>query len=345
MSLDAARGAAREAREQAAQGIDPRRGRPRRHLAKSPQSLSAAAVGGEYAIETLVHDFLERQVKPNRKRPEYAQRIIQNEVLRAWAGRDVRTITPREAAELYRPILARGSKTMANRVDGIVKQLFRYAVNQGLVDSSPVALLYRPGGKERSRDRALDDVEITALLHCIDDVMRSPRMVHAVKILLATGQRRGELALARWRDIDFTGKTWLIPAEHSKTGAAHTVPLSDFALHEFERLKVAAVPRAQFVFPSEGNTAPIDPKLITRVVARNQKSFKEHEIAAFTAHDLRRTVRTGLAKLEIENDIAERVLAHKLPGMRGVYDRHDYLPEMRIALDKWATYLDTLRGV
>ena len=48
---------------------------------------------------------------------------------------------------------------------------------------------------------------------------------------------RGELALARWRDIDFEAKTWTIPAAHSKTGIAHLLPLSPAAAKEFERLK------------------------------------------------------------------------------------------------------------
>jgi integrase len=285
---------------------------------------------------------MERHVKPNRRRPEYAAAILSRDVLPERKGRDVRTIKPREVIALLDKIVARGSRVMANRTAALLGQLFKFAIHRSLIDVSPVQLLYRPGGKEKARSRALSDEEIAALLHCVDDVMRSPRIVHAVKILLATGQRRGELALARWRDINLTAKTWVIPPDHSKTGTAHTVPLSDFALHEFERLKAGAVPRAAFVFPIEDGTAAIDPKLITRAVARNQKSFTKHKIAAFRAHDLRRTVRTGLAKLEIENDIAERVLAHKLPGMRGVYDRHDYLPEMRIALDKWAKHLEAL---
>ena len=192
------------------------------------------------------------------------------------------------------------------------------------------------------RERALDDEELGALLGCLDDVMRSPRIARAVRILLATGQRRGELALARRQDVDFDAATWTIPAEHSKTGATHVVPLSSFALQEFARLDAGAAPRAKFVFPTEDGTAAMDPKLITRVIARNQNSFGEHGVAHFTVHDLRRTVRTGLAKLGIENDIAERVIAHKLPGMRGVYDRHNYLPEMRVALDKWAANLQKL---
>jgi integrase len=84
-------------------------------------------------------------------------------------------------------------------------------------------------GKERPNDRTLADAELKALLTNLDDVLRSPRMACAIRILLLTGQRRGELALARRRDIDFEAKTWTIPAAHSKTGVAHLLPLSPAA--------------------------------------------------------------------------------------------------------------------
>ena len=79
--------------------------------------------------------------------------------------------------------------------------------------------------------------------------------------------------------------------------------------------------------------------LITRVVARNLKSLAEHGVRAFTPHDLRRTCRTGLAKLGVADAVAERILNHAVPGMASVYNKHDYLDEMRLALDSWAGHL------
>jgi integrase len=89
-------------------------------------------------------------------------------------------------------------------------------------------------------------------------------------------------------------------------------------------------------------TQPVDPKLYTRRIARCLKRFGKLGIAPFTLHDLRRTCRTGLARLKIEPHIAERVLNHAQERIAGTYDVYNYLDEKRAALDKWATHLRSL---
>lgn len=98
------------------------------------------------------------------------------------------------------------------------------------------------------------------------------------------------------------------------------------------------------MLPSSDKSQPIDPKYITRSVARCLKRFKKRGIAAFTPHDLRRTGRTGLARLGVKVDIAERVLSHARERVQATYDVHEYIAEKREALDKWAGYLAELRG-
>ena len=87
---------------------------------------------------------------------------------------------------------------------------------------------------------------------------------------------------------------------------------------------------------------PLDPKQLTRGVAKCLKRFKGQGIAPFTLHDLRRTCRTGLSFLKVPAHIAERVLNHMQPGIAGDYDRYDYLEEKREALQKWSSHLKEL---
>ena len=82
---------------------------------------------------------------------------------------------------------------------------------------------------------------------------------------------------------------------------------------------------------------------LSRRVARCLPLFKKQGIDAFTLHDLRRTVRTGLARLGVQPHIAERVLSHKQRGVIGVYDRYQYLDEKRKALEMWAKQVEGLK--
>ena len=171
---------------------------------------------------------------------------------------------------------------------------------------------------------------------------RELRTVHALRVLLLTAQRRGELALARWIDIDFRKATWAIPDAHAKAGRGHVVPLSAWAAEEFMALKRLAGSSA-FVFPTADGKRAADGRLITRSVARCAPAWKSCGVEVFTPHDLRRTCRTGLARLKVAPHIAERVLNHAQEKIAGTYDLHDYLDEKREALEKWAAYLKRLQ--
>jgi integrase len=116
------------------------------------------------------------------------------------------------------------------------------------------------------------------------------------------------------------------------------VPLTDWVVQEFRALKNLAE-GSRWVLPTPNGEYHIDPKQLTRSLAKCQARMKKLGIGAFTLHDLRRTCRTGLARLKIEPHIAERVLNHVQERIAGTYDRHEYLDEKRAALEKWAGHL------
>lgn len=327
---------------QIAAGIDPRRGRPRRRPAPAASTLSAAVAlpDARHTIENLAHEFME-EIQSNRKRPEYTRAILDRDVLPEWKGRDVRTLKPLDVGDLLKKVKSRGSLTMANRVAATLYQMFNFGLDRGLIEASPVRRGLRPGGEEKPRDRALSDAELTAFLKDPLACTRQPRLAYVITVLLATAARRSELALARWSHIDLQAKTWLIPAENSKTEKAFTIPLSTLAVETLERLKKRAASSA-WVLPGTNTSEHVDPKLLTRGVAKCLKRFRVQGIQPFTLHDLRRTARTGLGRLGIAPHIAERCLNHKIGGMIGVYDQADYLDERRAALEKWAEHLKGL---
>jgi integrase len=344
MGLADARAEVQRLRGEMDKGIDPRRARPSRRAVPAPLPGSAAVAGRDAAhtVDFLASEFLERHVRPGRKRPEYAQAILDRDVVSVWRGRDARTIKPREVIELLDGIVDRGSRVMANRTAALLSQMFRFGVHRSIVEESPVQLLYRPGGREKPRGRTLTDEELAIFLKAPRAATRFERLEHVITLLLLTGQRRGELALARWRDVDLKAGTWKIPDENAKGGRGHVVPLSDWAIKEFRALKNEAG-RSPFVLPAADPSQPIDAKQLTRSLAKCRGRMKKLGIAAFTLHDLRRTCRTGLARLKVEPHIAERVLNHAQEKIAGTYDVHGYLEEKRAALEKWSHHLQALR--
>jgi integrase len=232
---------------------------------------------------------------------------------------------------------------MANRTAALLSQLFRFGIQRRIVETTPVQLLFRPGGKEKPRQRVLSDEELAAFLKDPLACTRQHRLSQVITVLLLTAARRGELAQARWRDIDLDAGTWTLPAANTKSGQEAIVPLTPWAVREFKKLKLAAG-RSPWVLPGTDKAEHVDPKLLTRSPAKCAERFKKAGIAAFTLHDLRRTVRTGLGRLKIQRHIAELCLNHSQPGIVGTYDVHSYLEEKRAALEQWAQHLAGLIG-
>lgn len=307
--------------------------RLKRSLSQSPapsvstkpvSSLPRPPADDKHSVHFLAYEYIEGYVRPNREDPGYAVRILEKDVLTEWEGRDARTITAREVVELLDKIVARGSPVMANRTADIVGQMFKYGLHRAIVDDSPVKLLFKPGGKEKSRKRVLSQTELTAFVTRLDEAPRSEQKRRILMVLLLTLQRRSELGLAEWKDIDFNAKTWRVPDEHAQNRRGHIVPLSDWAIEELQALKAIAG-SSKFVIPSTRGNKPANPKLITRSDARSLPRFQKIGIDTFRPHDLRRTGWTELARLGISRHIAERVLNHSKDVIEGAYDLYEYL--------------------
>ena len=121
------------------------------------------------------------------------------------------------------------------------------------------------------------------------------------RLLILTGQRRSELAKARWLEFDLTKKLWTIPADRMKAAAAHVVPLSDDALTVLIRCRASTVviiyfpPRSARNPPTRGSWAKA--LLDAEILRRLQKDHVRATLPDFVTHDLRRTVRTGLSAI------------------------------------------------
>lgn len=318
-----------EAERMLARGIDPGR----------EKAAQQAAERNEGTVAELAEEFLSRYVERHRKRPSPVRKMLESNVLPYWGKRKAKDITARDFALLSDRIVDRGSPIMANRVASTVSQMFKFGVVRGLLPSSPCVALYRPGGKETPRERRLTEDEIRQFWERLDTAEMAPASRVGLRLLLATGQRRGELAGAKWSDFDTEARIWRIPAANSKNGKAHEVPLSDLALSLLENLCVLTG-QSEWLFPSPTRVGQsIVDRSLSRAVRNNEDHFG---LAHFTPHDLRRTCASMMSMLGVPRLHVGKVLNHTDDSITAVYDRHDYAHEKRAALTRWADYLDDI---
>jgi integrase len=303
-------------------------------------------------IEAVTEDFIQRYLVGKGRAKSYiedARATFANHVLPRWRGRDIKTITRRDVIGLLDAISDAGKPIAANRTLAAIRKLFNWALQRGIIDASPVALVEMPGA-ERKRERTLAPDEIRAVWSAAGEL--GYPFGHFFRMALTTGQRREEVAQMRPADIDEGERIWILSSEMTKAGRTHVVPLSTLALAVLGEAKegtrnLLAQPEdaepATYVFTTRGDR-PISgyskaKARLDRAVTAARSEAGLPELEPWTIHDLRRTVGTGLGKLGVTRFIIARVLNHADRSVTGIYDRHEYVAEKRNALDAWANYL------
>ena len=141
-----------------------------------------------------------------------------------------------------------GRQRMANQSHQLAGQLFRWALRRGYVDQDPTAGVDKPA-KDKSRDRVLSDEELAEVWQAASQL--GYPFGPFVQLLVLTGQRRNEVAGLLWAEIDFDKQLWSLPADRTKNGRPHEVPLSASAIAILEK-----IPRmADRAFPSAKKTS------------------------------------------------------------------------------------------
>ena len=181
----------------------------------------------------LLAEFVERWVKKRNRSWKERERTLNYDVLPRWGQRRIGEIKRTDIIELLDEVIERGAATQANRVFSMLRKFFNWAIERGIIETSPMTRM-KPPAPEKERDRWLNDGEIGDLWQACD-VVGWP-FGPLVKLLILTGQRRDEVASLHWADINVADKMWTIPKERAKNGRAHQVPLSPAALAIIEAL-------------------------------------------------------------------------------------------------------------
>jgi integrase len=226
-----------------------------------------------------------------------------------------------------------GAPVETARARGSLSALFAWAIAEGLCDGNPVVGTRSPDADVRPRERVLSDEELVAVWKaCGDDDYG-----RIVRLIILTGQRRQEVGGIRWNELDRERGTWTIPSERTKNKRPHmlTLPAPAWAIIEtvpprygLDRL-FGALHGQDFGGWSRGKR-PLDERV---------------KIAAWTLHDLRRTVATRMADLGVAPHVIEALLNHvsgHKAGVAGIYNRSSYEREVRAALALWADHVRSL---
>jgi len=354
LGLAAARDAANKAKLQIQACADP-------GAAKAEAKAKTARVPD--TITNVVELFIKRSLEAKSRAPRYVEetrRLFHLHVLTRWADRDIGSITRRDVIELLDQVMDHGSTVRedgkrrtvpggpiaANRTLSAIRALFNFALRRGIIGSTPVALVERPG-EEKQRERTLTAGEIKAIWTGAD-ALGYPFGPY-FRLALITGQRRDEIARMRWPDLDLEAAIWILPAEATKARRSNVVPLTPLAVDILKGLPRKAMnvgcatKASRYVFTTSGDV-PISgfSKAKLRLDQVITKARGGASLTPWTIHDLRRTAATEMGSLGVSRFLIGKVLNHADRSVTAVYDRHSYLPETRNALEVWAQYLEQL---
>jgi integrase len=219
----------------------------------------------------------------------------------------------------------RGLCHTTNRVRETLICLFGYAIERQLVETNPAAGTKRRK-VERPRERVLSRDELRLLWEALDGIPDPARSY--TRVLMLTGCRRQEARAMRWDELDLESPLWSLPSQRTKAARPHEIPLSEDATEI-----ISSMPRrGPYVFTIDGKR----PMTVHQIKARLDR---ESGVKDWRLHDLRRTLRSGLAELGVSYEIAERVIGHSMPQLERTYNVFTYREEKRNALERWARHL------
>jgi integrase len=247
----------------------------------------------------------------------------------------VSSVTRAHVAKAVNEIASTRGKVSAARARSHLSSFFTWALKEGLGgESNPVTHTNDPAPDEQPRDRVLSPSEIRAIWQLLPDVDFGKVM----RLLFLTACRRAEIGSLEWSEVDMDKASLTIRAERMKSGKAHKLPLVPEAVEILR--SVAPRPGNKFVFGGArlGFTGFSLPMKELRGVLAASGDVAEH----WSAHDIRRTVKSELSELEVAPWVSERILAHTRGGIEGVYDWSKLERPMRQALQLWA---DRLREI
>jgi integrase len=316
LTLPAARKAATDALHRLAQGFDPGAEKKQNYKAVTGVSFASAAE------DCFARAKSEKGIRTADKQLQTLQRLV----FPAIGSRLIATIKRSEVVKLLDTISIKHGPTMADACLAIIGRVMKdHALRNEDYASVIVSGMRRTSVKERARERILDDDELRRVWAASSENIFGS----FVRFLLLTACRRNEAAEMVWGEIgNGNGVVWTLPAARNKTKVELARPLSGAA-----QAVLSGLPRTgngELVFQADGR------KVIANLAGMKSAFDKACGVTGWTLHDLRRTSRSLMSRAQVPDNHAEQCLGHVIGGVKGTYDRHRYVEEMRHAFEALA---------
>jgi integrase len=318
-----------EARQLMLEGIDPGEQKKANKLAQTITGLT---------FETLAREWhAYRSPRWAKSTADKAAAYLESDLLPAPGHRPAQAITRPELVALIRKIESRGAHNVAKKTRQRLSQIFRFGPAQGAAEANPatdlnVIAAHAPATRHHSH---VTLAELPELLGKIEAANINTLTLHAIRLLVLTAVRPGELRAAPWVEFDLDAATWTIPKARMKARRPHIVPLPHQAVAILRQLEEVTGGYA-LVFAGRNTTnRPMSENTINKALA--DVGYKGRQ----TGHGFRHLLSTELNRRSYIRDWIERQLAHDDDDeIRDTYNHATYLEQRREMMQAWADSID-----
>ena len=335
ISLSQARQKREDSKKLLAIDIDPSESRKQ---AKADNKLNT-----ENSFELVAREWWQSHMK--NKADSHKEKVIRRFELYLfpWIGKKpISSITAPQMLETLRRIEKQNKVETAHRTLQTAGQVFRYAVQTGRAVRDVTADLKGalPATTVKHMAAFTEPKDVAELLRALDAFNGTLTVQCAIKLAPLVFVRPSELRMAKWADIDLDAGTWQYLV--SKTKTDHIVPLSRQAIEILNEIHPVS---GHGVYVFQGGHSPLKPMSESAINAALKRMGYDTQ-KDITGHGFRAMARTILhERLDINPDIIEHQLAHKVPDTLGAaYNRTKFIEQRKIMMQTWADYLDELKA-
>lgn len=340
LSLAEARETAREYIKIAAKGKDPRNAKrdAQREVLEASRNTFAACrdkfieMGEKHGIKKRGKPWKPSTLSNNKWALSYCDELADLTITEITRGAIQDLIDDVEETVAANDQEEQTGAATAHKVHELLYSMLSWCVRRDYLELSPCQGIEVP--EKRHRERVLSDSEVKVIWNaCVD---HGGPLADVFRVLILTGQRRSEISMMRWDEVDLDKDVFSMDGKRTKNGLPHVVPLSPLALSIIKGQKK----RGKYVFTTTGKN-PVSG--FSKIKANIAKLSKTED---WRIHDFRRTMVTGMNEMEIAPHVVEAVVNHvsgeAKRGVAGVYNKAQYLKAREHALNVWSEHVETI---